>query len=334
MRKLINDPETIVAESLAGLAAANRHLVRLLDDASVVVRRDLPLAGKVGVVIGGGSGHEPLFPGLVGPGMGDAAACGAVFTSPSPDVIAKAIEVADSGSGVIVIHGNYAGDNMNFDLAVELVRAQGLDTRTVRVWDDIASGGPDQVEERRGTAADLLVIKVAGASAARGDSLDEVYRLTSRARDNCRSIGVALSSCSIPGMDGPLFEMEEGVMHLGMGLHGESGVARVQFESADAITDRLLDSLFQERDLAGSEVVLLVNGYGSTTWMELHVVANRALQNLAGAGIEVRDTLVGSYCTSQEMAGCSLTLFELDEELAELYSARAHTPAFCMEAGR
>lgn len=328
MRKLINDPEEVVAEALAGLAASHPRTMRLVEGANVVARRVAPISGKVGVVIGGGSGHEPLFSGFVGEGMADAAACGAVFTSPSPDVILKATEAANGGAGVIFVVANYAGDNMNFGLAAEVARAQGIPTRLVRVWDDVASGPPDQLDDRRGTAGYLLVLKAVGASAERGDPLDEVERIAIKARDGARSIGIALSSCSLPGATKPLFEMENDEMHLGMGIHGESGVDRLPLLRADEATDVMLERIVRDLDFTASEAVLVVNGYGGTTTMELQVVARRALEKLAEQGIEVFDAHVGSFCTSMEMAGASITLVRLDDELKILYLAPANSPGF------
>lgn len=329
MKKLINDAYAVTDELVEGFVLANQGRYHKLPGVNAVVRTDMPQSGRVGVVIGGGSGHEPLFIGFLGPGLGDAGAHGAVFTSPAPDLILAAAKAVDGGAGVLFVYGNYQGDNLNFDLAGDLAAGLGIQTRTIRVWDDIASAPPERKEDRRGTAADVFVIKAAGAAAQKGLDLDAVYRLAAKARDNCRSLGVALSSCTLPTSSGPIFELGEAEISLGMGLHGEEGVERGPLESADMVATKIVNRLLaDDLDLApGCEVNLLVNGYGATTMMELLIVYRRVHRLLAEKGITVYDSLVGSFCTSQEMAGCSVTVLKLDDELKELWDAPCDSPA-------
>jgi phosphoenolpyruvate---glycerone phosphotransferase subunit DhaK len=327
-KKILNDPRDAVAEALEGLVAASQGRLRLLDGTTAVVRSDLD-PGKVGLLIGGGSGHEPLFAGFVGPGLADGAACGNVFAAPTPDVVLAAARAIDRGEGVLFLYGNYAGDNMSFDLAAELAAEEGIAVRTVRVWDDVAAAPPDRVDERRGIAGDLFVIKIAGAAVAGAAGLEEAERVTARARDNTRSLGVAVSAGSIPETGEPTFEIGDDEIEIGMGLHGERGVARAALGRADPLVEEMVARIVEDLPFAaGDEVCLLVNDLGSTTWMELLVVTRRAHELLAGAGLRVHDTVVGSFCTSQEMAGFSLTLTRLDPELEPYYDAAADALAF------
>jgi dihydroxyacetone kinase-like protein len=328
-KKLVNDPLHTVDELVEGFVALNRRHVRHIDGANAVVRTTMPQAGRVGVVIGGGSGHEPLFIEFVGKGMGDAAVQGAVFTSPGRDAILQTIRAVSGGAGVVCVYGNYTGDNLNFGLAAQRAAGEGIPVTLVRVWDDIASAPQGHEDDRRGTAADLLVIKVAGAAAQRGWPLGEVVRAATLARDNCRSLGVALSSCTLPGRPSPIFQIGDNEMMVGMGLHGEPGVESTTLKSADETCGLILDRILPDlpfRD--GDEVNLLVNGYGSTTVMELLVVAQAAYRKLEQRDIRVYDGLAGSYCTSQEMAGCSITLMRLDDELRSLWDDPAWSPGF------
>lgn len=333
-KKLINDPERVPLEAVEGVVAMNAARLRQVPGLSVVVRRGSPVPGRVGVVVGGGSGHEPAFTEFVGLGMADAAVAGAVFTSPGPDAILAAVRAVDGGAGVLFVYGNYAGDNMNFGMAAASAASAGIRTETVRVWDDIASAPVAYQDDRRGTAGDLLVIKIAGAAAERGWSLAETFRVASKARDQCRSLGVALSSCSLPGAKRPVFEIGELEMMVGMGLHGEQGMESVGLSSADEATDVMLGRVLEDLPFAaGDEVVLLVNGYGSTTRAELHIVARRAASVLKERGVELREGVVGNYCTSLEMAGCSVTLMRLDAELVDLWGDEASSPGFATARG-
>lgn len=327
-KKILNDPQDAVAELLEGLVKAYHGEVKLLPGVAAVVKTDLP-AGKVGLLVGGGSGHEPLFAGFIGENLADGAACGNVFAAPSPNVVLAATQALEQGQGVLYLYGNYAGDNMNFDIAAELAAEEGITTRTVRVWDDVASAPPEQIEERRGIAGDLFVIKIAGAVAATSPDLEEVYRVTSKARDNTRSMGVAVSAGSLPETGEPTFELPDDEIEIGMGLHGEAGVSREKMLPADALVDDMMGRILADLPFeAGDEVCLLINNLGATTMMELLVVNRRVREILEERGIDVYDTLVGSYCTSQEMAGFSITLMKLDPELKRYYDVPARSFAF------
>jgi dihydroxyacetone kinase-like protein len=328
VKKILNDPRDVVHEALEGLVAAAQGTLRLLDGTTAVVRSHLA-DGKVGLLIGGGSGHEPLFGGFVGEGLADGAACGNVFAAPSPDLILAATRAIHRRNGVLYVYGNYAGDNLSFDAAAELAAAEGIATETVRVWDDVASAPPDRAEDRRGIAGDLFVIKIAGAACDAAATLADAARIAMRARDSTRSLGVALAPGSIPETGMPTFELAEDEIEIGMGLHGEKGVERGKLRPADPLVEDMVARIVSDLPFAsGDEVCLLVNDLGSTTWMELLIVTRKAHQLLAEAGIRVHDTVVGSFCTCQEMAGFSLTLVKLDEELKQFYDAPARAPAF------
>jgi phosphoenolpyruvate---glycerone phosphotransferase subunit DhaK len=279
--------------------------------------------------VGGGSGHEPLFIGYVGHNMADASVMGQIFAAPSPDLSLAAAKAVDGGAGVMFLYNNYAGDRLNFDMAADMAAAEGIDIRTVLVWDDVASGPPGEPHLRRGTAADVFVIHVAGTAAESGAPIDEVVRLTEKARDNCRSIGIALTSCTLPATGKATFEIGDGEMELGMGLHGEPGVKRTTLLSADDTAAMMLPLLLGDLPFRrGDTVNLLINGYGATTLMEMYIM-NRAFHRLLGdAGITVHRSEIGNFCTTQEMAGCSLTLMRLDDELARLVDAPANCPAY------
>jgi dihydroxyacetone kinase-like protein len=327
-KKVINDPRDVVSELLEGLVAANHGRIRKLEGVAALVKSTLP-PGKVGLLIGGGSGHEPLFHGFIGHNLADGAACGNIFAAPTPDVILAATQALDQGKGVLYLYGNYAGDNMNFDIAAELAADDGLETRTVRIWDDVASAPPERMDDRRGIAGDLFVIKIAGAVSAAVDSLDEVYRVTARARDQTRSMGVALSAGSIPETGEPTFELPPDEIEVGMGLHGEPGVSRQELLRADPLVDMMMERILADLPFrSGDEVCLLINDLGATTMMELLIVNRRVRQVLDAWGIAVHDTVIGSYCTSQEMAGFSITLMRLDEELKRYYDVSADSFAY------
>ncbi len=326
LKKLINDPFDAVDEMLEGFVAAHADLVRLA--APRVVARRTAGGPKVGLVIGGGSGHEPAFGGYVGTGLADAAALGNVFAAPGPDVCLDAIRAASSGRGVLLAYGNYAGDVLNFDLAAELAAADGIETRTIRVTDDVASAAPGERDRRRGIAGDVFVFKIAGAAAERGDSLDEVTRLAGRANDACSSIGVALSPCEVPGAGRPTFEIGPDEIEIGMGVHGEPGIERGRLEPADAVVERMVSAILADwtaGGVAGGEVALLVNGLGATAYLDLYVVYRAARRLLEAAGCTVSRSLVGEYVTSLEMAGASISVLRLDDELRPLLDAPART---------
>ncbi len=326
-KKLINDPFAAVDEALQGFAAAHADIVAL-SGPRVVVRRT-PATGKVGFVVGGGSGHEPAFAGYVGSGLADAAACGNVFASPPPDVVLAAIRAADMGRGVLMGYGNYTGDVMNFGLAAQLAAADGIEVREVRVADDVASAPRDEAGKRRGIAGDVIVFKCAGAAAERRMSLDEVERIALKANAATRSMGVALSACEVPGADRPTFELPDGEMEIGMGVHGEPGVRRGPLEPADAVAGALVQAILDDVDGgAAGDVALLVNGLGATAHIEQYIVYRAARLALERAGLRVTRSYVGEFITSLEMAGASVTVTLLDAELTDLLDAEANAPRF------
>lgn len=317
-KKFLNAKADILKETLQGLVEAYHGRVRMVGDASIA-RVDIP-AGKVALLIGGGSGHEPLFHGYVGENMADGAACGAFFTSPPPDVVYEATQAVDRGNGVLYVYGNYAGDNMNFDIAAELAEEDGIDVKTVRIWDDVYSASPDEIEARRGIAGDIFVVKVAGAACAAVDTLEEAYRITAKARDNTRSIGVATVPGSNPVTDASFFEIGPDQMEVGMGVHGEPGVSREKMVSADDITTRLMDDILADLPFEpGDRVCLLINSMGSTTYTEMLIINRKVREILRERGIDVHDTLIGYFAGSQEMAGFAISLMKLDDELQHYY---------------
>ncbi len=329
LKKLINDPFEAVDEMVEGFVAAHAEVVRLA--APRVVTRRSSGGPKVGLVIGGGSGHEPAFLGYVGVGLADVAALGNVFAAPGADVCLDAIRAASSGRGVLLSYGNYAGDVLNFDLAAGLAADEGIDCRTVLVTDDVASAPLVERHRRRGIAGDVFVFKVAGAAAERGDDLAEVVRLASRANDACASIGVALTSCEVPGSGRPTFEIGPDEIEIGMGIHGEPGIQRGKLGSADATVDRMVQAIvddWQASGLPATEIALLVNGLGATSYLDLYVVYRAARRRLEAVGCEVSRSLVGEYVTSLEMAGASISVLRLDDELRPLFDAPARTARF------
>ncbi|NIM95361.1 MAG: dihydroxyacetone kinase [Anaerolineales bacterium] len=327
-KKILNDPKDAVNETLDGLIEAYHGNVKRIGETSALVKTNLS-QGKVGLLIGGGSGHEPLFPGFIGQNLADGAACGNVFAAPTPDVILLATKELDQGHGVLYLYGNYAGDNMNFDIAAEMAASQGIETRTVRVWDDVASAPSERTNDRRGIAGDLFVIKVAGAIAAETTDLDDVYRVTMKARDNVRSMGVAVAAGSLPETGEPTFELPDDEIEIGMGLHGEAGVSREKILPADELVQKMMDRILVDLPFeSGDEVCLLINNLGASTMMELLIVNRKVRNILKDLDIEVFDTLIGSFCTSQEMAGFSITLMKLDDELKKYYDFPADSFAY------
>ena len=326
-KKLINDPFDVVDEALEGFVSAHSELITL-QEPRVVVRRN-PAADKVGIVVGGGSGHEPAFSGYVGLGMADAAACGNVFASPPPNVILAAVRAANHGRGVLMVYGNYAGDVMNFSLAAQLAAAEGIEVREIRVSDDVASAPRDQAAKRRGIAGDIIVFKCAGAAAEEGRSLAEVERVAAHANASTRSMGVALSACQVPGSGRPTFELAEGEMEIGMGVHGEPGITRGPLRSADEVAEALVERIVADAgDQASGKVALLVNGLGATAYVEQYILFRAADRALAARELRVVRRFVGEFITSLEMAGASVTVTLLDDELLSLLDAPARTPAF------
>ena len=324
-KKIVNDPRHVVDELLEGLHRAGDGRLTHVAGFRGVVRADLP-PDRVGVLIGGGSGHEPIFPGFVGPGMADGAACGNIFAAPAPPIVVDVAKAIHRGRGVLFIHGNYAGDNMNFAMAAELCEDAGIPVRTVRVWDDVASAPPEEADKRRGIAGDLLVIKVAGAAAEESDSLEAVEAATIRARDAVRSLGVAVRAGSIPETGAPTFELGDDEIEIGMGGHGEPGVERRKMLPADALVDNMMDRLLSDLPfVSGDRVALVLNDLGATTMMELLIVNRRVRRILDNRGIAVHRTEVGRFIACQEMAGFSITLMRLDDDLRRWVDAPADT---------
>ena len=328
VKKLINDPQTVVAESLEGFAAAHSDVVAVNAEHAFVTRAGGPASGKVGLVSGGGSGHEPLHGGFVGVGMLSAAVAGPVFTSPTPDQIAPALQAADAGAGVLAIVKNYTGDVLNFETGAELADAEGVTVRSVVVNDDVAVEDSLYTAGRRGVAGTVAVEKIAGAAAERGDDLDAVVAVAEKVIANVRSMGVALTACTVPHAGVPSFDLPEDEIEIGIGIHGEPGRRRIPLASADDITEMLLTPVADDLGLgSGDKVLLFVNGMGGTPASELYVVYRRARALLEERGVEVTRSLVGNYVTSLEMQGASVTVLRLDDELTALWDAPVHTTA-------
>jgi dihydroxyacetone kinase-like protein len=323
MKKILNKPEDYVDEMLAGLIAAHPEYYRLHGDTGKVVARANPgKDGKVGIVTGGGSGHLPVFTGYVGEGLLDACAIGDVFASPSAEQMADAIRVADSGAGVLRLYGNYGGDVMNFDMAGELVEFDDITCTTVLLADDVASAPPAEAEKRRGVAGMVYAFKIAGAAAEEGRDLDGVTAVAQKAADACRSIGAALSPCTVPQAGKPTFEIAEDEMEMGMGIHGEPGVWRGKLQTADQIAEEMMDRLLADMPIGnGDRVSVMVNSLGATPPEELYILYRRVKARLEAAGARIVMPLVGRYATSMEMAGVSFTLCKLDDELEKLLLA-------------
>lgn len=328
------DPATFKTRWVDGLVAAYGRTVRRAPDAHGVLARHAPTAGKVAVVIGGGCGHYPAFAGLVGPGFADAAVVGDVFTSPSAEQVYRTAAAVDGGAGVLFSYGNYAGDVMHFGLAASRLAAEGIDSRTVLVTDDVASAPAARAGDRRGVAGDFVVFKVAGAAAARGDDLASVAELAERANAATRTFGVAFDGCTLPGQTEPLFTVDRGAMELGLGIHGEPGMRSAEAMDAHELADVLVDQLLPELPAGGDgRVAVILNGLGSTAYEDLFVTYSRVHARLLAAGLRPHRPEVGELVTSMDMAGLSLTLVPLDDALAELYDAPCETPAFQLAAG-
>ncbi|MWC00194.1 dihydroxyacetone kinase subunit DhaK [Agromyces seonyuensis] len=328
MKKLINDPVDFVPESVEGFVAAHGDLVAFHADPLYIVRADAPVSGKVGIVSGGGSGHEPLHGGYVGIGMLDAAVPGAVFTSPTPDPILAATKVVDGGAGVLHIVKNYTGDVLNFETAADLAAADGIEVRAVVTNDDVAVKDSLYTAGRRGVGGTVLVEKIAGAKAEAGGSLDEVAGIAEKVNDNVRSMGLALTPCINPNDGQPSFTLAEDEVEVGIGIHGEPGRERIKIESADSLVDRLIGPIIEDLPfVSGDRVLLFVNGMGGTPLSELYVVYRHAAKVLADHGIAVERSLVGNFITAIDMQGASITVLKLDDELTALWDAPVQTPA-------
>jgi len=328
MKKLINRPEDVVKEALAGMLAAHPDLIRVDVEQQVIVRKDAPVANKVGVISGGGSGHEPMHGGFVGRGMLDAACPGAVFTSPVPDQILEATRAVSSGNGVLHIVKNYTGDVMNFEMAAELAAAEGIEVASVVTNDDVAVQDSLYTAWRLGVVVTVLLEKMVCGVAETGAPLNQVAALARKVNEQGRSMGMALTSCTVPAAGKPTFDLGEDEMEIGIGIHGEPGRRRVKLASAAEIVEMLVTPIVEDLSLkAGEQVLAFVNGMGGSPLIELYIVYNELQRILKGKQVSIGRSLVGSYITSLEMAGCSITLLRLDDELAKYWDAPVHTPA-------
>ena len=326
MKKILNDPVDYVDEMLEGMCAAHPQYYTQ-PEKRVIARAGATIAGKVGIVTGGGSGHLPIFTGYVGPGLLDAAAIGDVFASPSAEQMAAAIRHADNGAGVLRLYGNYGGDVMNFDMAGEFVEMEDdIRTTTVLLADDVASASPEEADKRRGVAGMVYAFKIAGASAERGDDLDTVTAVAQKTADACRSVGMALTPCTVPQAGKPTFDLGEDEMEMGMGIHGEPGIWRDRLKPADDITTEMVERLLADMPLDRDDrISLLVNSLGATPHEELYIMYRKAQALFEARGVTIVMPLVGRYATSMEMTGATVTLCRLDDELEALLKA----PASC-----
>lgn len=329
MKKILNaDVSNVVDEMLLGYLTAYRNYYKKVEGYNAFTYRG-KREDKVALVIGGGSGHEPMFSGFCGAGLADGVACGNVCASPNPQLIKEVGKAVDQGRGVLFVYGCYAGDNLNFDMAEELLQAEGIKTAHVRIWDDLASAPKERISDRRGIAGDVFVIKVAGAACDAGFDLDEVVRITEKARDHVSSIGIATLPCTLPGNEKPTFELADDEMEYGMGIHGEPGIERTKMAPAEVIVDRMYAELKKEMDLqAGEEVAVLVNGLGATPLLELNLVYYDLYKLLCKDEVKVYDADIKAYCTSQEMGGFSITFMRMDEELKKYYDAPCYSPFY------
>lgn len=328
MKKLINDPNNVLNDMIDGIVAAYPEYVKKLEGFNVIVRNEKK-KNKVALVSGGGSGHEPAHAGYVGYGMLDGAVCGEVFTSPTPDQVYEAIKATDDGEGVLLVIKNYTGDVMNFEMAKEMAEMDGIKVEEVIVNDDVAVENSIYTAGRRGIAGTVFVHKIAGAKAEMSGSLEEVKAVAEKVISNVRTMGMSLSSCIIPAVGKANFEIGHDEVEIGMGIHGEPGTHREKISSADSVAEQLMSKIFSDIELnGGDEVSVMINGLGSTTNMELFIVNKKVNEILKDKGIEVYKTFVGEFMTSLEMAGCSISILKLDDELKELLEDSADTPAF------
>jgi phosphoenolpyruvate---glycerone phosphotransferase subunit DhaK len=328
LKKLINDPDAVVRQALEGIEAAHGDRLRVMYDPFVIVRADAPVQGKVGIISGGGSGHEPMHGGLVGPGMLDAACPGEVFTSPTPDQMLEATKAVDGGAGVLHIVKNYTGDVLNFEMAADLAKGEGIEVEAVVTNDDVAVQDSLYTAGRRGVGITVIAEKICGAAAEAGKSLAEVAEVCRTVNGQGRSMGMALTPCVTPGSREPSFELGEDEMEIGIGIHGEPGRYREPMEPAAKIVERLATAIVEDLPFeSGDKVLAFVNGMGGTPLIELYIVYRELNNLLQGRGITIERRLIGDYITSLEMAGCSITLLKLDDELTRLWDAPADTPA-------
>ena len=318
MQKIINDPQTVVDEALEGFVKANKHIVEVTDNERVIKSTEAPKKGKVGIVTGGGSGHKPAFVGYVGKNMVDAVACGEIFSSPPAMMFYDAFKEANGGAGIACLYGNYAGDNMNVKMAIEMAKDDGIEVKTVVANDDVPSAPKERLEDRRGVAGEILMWKVGAAKADMGASLDEVIAAAQKTIDQTRSMGVGLSPCTIPEVGKPNFTVEPGKMEVGIGHHGEPGIEVADLEPSKQIAKRMVDLLVPDLPYeAGDDVVVLVSGLGSTPPLEQFIFFNDINALLQEKGLNIYRSYVGDYFTSLEMAGITLTVLKLDDELKQ-----------------
>jgi dihydroxyacetone kinase-like protein len=329
MKKFINDPYDVVDEMLEGFLAVHHPHVRKLDTARTVVRVDAPVQNKVGVLTGGGSGHKPAFIGFVGKGMLDAVAVGEIFTSPPPNSVFEAAKAVNGGKGILFLLGNYAGDVMNFQLAADMAKAEGIAVEQVIATDDVGSGPKEKASNRRGVVGEFLAWKIAGAKAESGGSLEECKAIAEKVNNNTRTLGVALSPCTVPAKGTPTFTLAEDEMEYGVGHHGEPGTAKIEMMTADQITEKMTIEVIEDLPFqSGDQVAVLINGLGATPRIELYVCFRKVKQILDEKAIEIGQSYVGEFFTALEMAGFSVTLMKLDSELKSLLEAPADTPYY------
>ena len=327
MKKIINNPSDFVEESIQGLVVSHPDIYSFATDNQRVIKRTVKAKNKVGIVSGGGSGHLPVFTGYVGKGMLDACAVGSVFASPSVDQIASAIRNGDNGNGVLCVLGNYGGDVMNFEMACEIVKDEGIETKTIIVSDDIASASNEEKLKRRGIAGLILAFKIAGATAENGASLEEVFNLTSNANSNLRTIGVAVSSCILPEVGKPTFILDNDEIEIGMGIHGEPGIKREKLKKADILVDDLCEIIFKDFELLSKDKVsIMINSLGATPLEELYIVSKRVNEIFSKLEIDIVKSYVGRYATSLEMAGMSITVLKLNDDLSKALLDHSECP--------
>jgi dihydroxyacetone kinase-like protein len=327
MKKIINNPSNFVEESIQGLVVSHPDIYSFATDNERVIKRTVKAKNKVGIVSGGGSGHLPVFTGYVGKGMLDACAVGSVFASPSVDQIASSIRNGDNGNGVLCVLGNYGGDVMNFEMACEIVKDEGIETKTIIVSDDIASASNEEKLKRRGIAGLILAFKIAGATAENGASLEEVFNITSNANSNLRTIGVAVSSCILPEVGKPTFNLDNDEIEIGMGIHGEPGIKREKLKKADILVDDLCEIIFKDFELLSKDKVsIMINSLGATPLEELYIVSKRVNEIFSKLEIDIVKSYVGRYATSLEMAGMSITVLKLNDDLSKALLDHSECP--------
>tara|TARA_Y100000590_G_scaffold219119_1_gene248209 strand:- start:380 stop:1375 length:996 start_codon:yes stop_codon:yes gene_type:complete len=327
MKKIINNPADFVEESIDGLIKSHPDVYTMAKDNTRVITRKIKASNKVGIVTGGGSGHLPVFTGYVGKGFLDACAIGSVFASPSVEQMVSAIKNADNGSGVLCVIGNYGGDVMNFEMACEMVEAEGIKTKKIIVADDIASAKEEEKSKRRGIAGMIFVFKIAGAIAETGASLDDTFKIASEANNNIRTLGVALSPCILPEAGKPTFEINDDEIEIGMGIHGEPGIKREKLRQANNLVDDLYKRIMDDSKLMSNDsVAIMINSLGATPLEELYIVSKRVNENLLKSNIKNAKTYVGRYATSMEMAGMSITTLKLNDDLKKYLLAKSECP--------